>query len=197
MGLSDLPQFTVTAVQPQTPDGNTRVVGQLSHLRGVHNDGGYLYRSIGPSIVGGFDAVPRQANMPLVFITPDAHLAPELAPGTIYPWLDMYWQPYHLEMILAGPQHWQRRTFTAAPAHFFRQAGVTGWQPVGGPLPEGAVDLGVRERAWDHEHCELCRATVGANGVPEGYVNAQDHWLCQSCFERYAARRDVSFATEV
>jgi len=197
MDLSDLPQFTVTEVRPQRPDGNTEVVGGLSHLRGVHNDRGYLYRPDGPSIIGGFDAVPRQADVPLVFITPDADIAPELAPGVVYPWLDSYWQPYHLDMILAGPEHWQRRTFTATPAHYFRQAGVTGWQPAGGPLPEGAEDLGVRGGAWDHEHCELCRATIGARGAPDGCVNPQDYWLCENCFDRYAARRDVSFAAEV
>jgi hypothetical protein len=197
MDLSDLPQFTVTAVRPQGPDGNTEVVGQLSHLRGVHNDAGYLYRSVAPSIVGVFDAVPRESNVPLVFITFDAHLAPELAPGTVYAWLDIYWQPYHLDMILAGPEHWQRRTFTATPAHYFRQAGVRGWQPAGGPLPEDAEDLGIRAGAWDHEHCELCRATIGANGAPEGYVNAQNYWLCESCFDLYAVQRDVSFAAEV
>jgi hypothetical protein len=130
MDLSGLPQFTVTAVRPQQPDGgpdgNTEVVGYLSHLRGVRNDSGSLYRPGGPSIVGGFDATPRQAGVPLVFITPDAELAPELAAGVVYPWLDSYWQPYHLDMILAGPEHWQRRTFTATPAHYFRLAGPAG-----------------------------------------------------------------------
>jgi hypothetical protein len=192
-----LPQFTVIAVGPRRPDGNTEVVGQLSHLRGVHNDGGYLYRSVGSSIVGGFDAVPQQAGVPLAFITPDADLAPELGAGIVYPWLDTYWQPYHLEMILAGPENWQRRRFTATPAHYFRQAGVRGWQPAGKPLPAGAEDLGVRAGAWNHEHCELCRATIGTDEVPDGYVNAQDYWLCQRCFDRYAARGDISFAAEV
>jgi len=197
MDLSDLPQFTVTTVRPQRPDGSTEVVGQLSHLRGIHNDAGYLYRPVGPSIVGSFDAVPQQADVPLVFITPDADLAAELAPGTVYAWLDIYWQPYHLDMILAGPVHWHQRTFTATPAHYFRQAGVTGWQPAGGPLPKDAEDLGIRSDAWDHAHCELCRTTIGANGAPDGYVNAQDYWLCQSCFDRYAVHQDISFAAEV
>jgi hypothetical protein len=197
MDLSDLPQFAVTEVRPERPDGDTEVVGQLSHLRGVHNDGGYLYRPGGPSLVGGFGVTPVHADVPLVFITPDAALAPELAPGVVYPWLAIYWQPYHLDMILAGPAAWERRTFVAEPAHYFRLGGVTGWQPAGGPLPEGAEDLGVRGGAWDHEHCELCRANIGAGGAPEGYVYADDYWLCLQCFERYAMRRDVSFAAEV
>ena len=197
MDLSDLPQFTVTEVRPEGPDGDTEVVGQLSHLRGVHNEGGYLYRPGGPSLVGGFTVMPVQADVQLVFRTPDASLAPELAPGVVYPWLDIYWQPYHLDMILAGSAAWERRAFVPEPAHYFRLGGVTGWQPAGEPLPEGAEDLGVRGGAWDHEHCELCRANIGAGGVGEGYVYADDYWLCLECFERYAKRRDVSFAAEV
>ena len=197
MDLSGLPQFTVLEVRPQRADGNSEIVGRFSHLRGVHSEDGYLYRANGPSVVGGFNAVPQEAGVSLVFITPDADLAPELAPGKVYAWLDQYWQPCHLDMILAGPEHWLRRTFRATPAHYFRLTGVIGWQPAGGQLPEGAEDLGVRGGAWDHEHCELCRAKIGAGGAPEGYVNAQDYWLCQGCFDRYAAVGDVSFAAEV
>ena len=197
MDLADLPQFTVLEIRPGPPDGDTEIVGRLSHLRGVHNDGGWLYRPSGPSIVGGLDAVPRLTGVPLVFTTPDAALAPELAVGVTYPWLDAYWQAYHLDMILAGPDAYERRTFAAEPAHYFRQAGVTGWQPLGGALPDGAEDLGVRSAAWDHEHCELCRAVIGTGGVTDGYVDEADRWLCPDCFARYAARRDVSFAAEV
>jgi hypothetical protein len=197
MELRDLPQFTVLEVRAPHPNGSTDVVGCFSHLRGVHAEDGWLYRRGGPSMVGGLDALPREAGTLVVFTTPDAALAPELAPGAVYPWVGGYWQAYHLDMILAGPAHWQRRTFAAAPAQYFRLAGVTGWQPLGGPLPQGAEDLGVRAGAWDHEHCELCRAHIGAGGAPEGYVSADDRWLCPTCYARYAATRDVSFVTEV
>jgi hypothetical protein len=64
-------------------------------------------------------------------------------------------------------------------------------------LPEGAVDLGVRDGAWDHEHCELCNAHIGAAGSPVGYVDPDNRWLCTTCYETYAALHDVSFAAEV
>ena len=129
-------------------------------------------------------------------MTPDAALAPDLAPGATFLWLDCYWQPYHLSMVLGPAERWQRRTFVAEPAHFFSLGGVRGWQPAGGRLPDGAVDLGVRAGAWDHEHCELCRAHIGAGGAPEGYVDPDEYWLCAECHERYAARHDIAFAIE-
>lgn len=197
MELADLPQFTVLEIRAAHPDGDTDIVGRLSHLRGVQSDGGWLYRPGGPSIIGRLATVPRDAGVPLVFTTPDAGLASELAPGMTYPWLDDYWQAYHLDMVLAGPAHFAHRVFVTEPAHYFRLAGVTGWQPLGGPLPEGAEDLGVRPGGWDHEHCELCRTTIGAAGVADGYVDRDDRWLCPDCFARYAARRNVSFVAEV
>jgi len=73
---------------------------------------------------------------------------------------------------------------------------VTGWQPVDAPLTKGAEDLGVRAGAWDHEHCELCNATIGAAGAAEGFVNPDNYWLCVDCHERYAVPHDLSFVAE-
>jgi hypothetical protein len=197
VNLGGLPQFTVLEIRGRHPNGSADILGSFSHLRGVHGEDGWLYRVGGRSLVGGLNAVPCEAGVPVVFTTPDADLASELAVGTVYPWVGGYWQAYHVDLILAGAASWQHRTFTATPAHYFRQSGVTGWQPLGAALPEGAEDLGIKPAAWDHEHCELCRATIGAGGSPDGYVNPDDHWLCPTCFTRYAATGDLSFAVEV
>ena len=193
MDLPGLPQFTVDEVRLQ---GNRTavVVGRFSHLRGVRNDGGYLYRRPGPSIAGELSAIPTAPGETVEFRTADLDLAPELRPGSVYPWVDHYWQPYHVDMVLAG--RWEPRRFAAKAARYFRLDGVTGWQPDGGPLPDGAEDLGAREAAWDHEHCELCGRHIGGLGDPHGYVDPDERWLCQACYERYAVPRDVSFAAE-
>ena len=94
-------------------------------------------------------------------------------------------------MILAG--RWEPRTFSAAPAQYFRLGGATGWQPVGEALPHGAEDLGVRDGGWDHEHCELCNAHIGGTSDPHGYVDPEEHWLCPPCYQRYAVARDLAF----
>ena len=194
MDLSGLPQFTVDAVQPTAGDGDTIIVGRLSPLQGVRNPGGWLYRRPGPSIVGGLSHVPTRPGEIIEFRTPDLALAPELRPGIVYPWLDGYWQAYHVDMILDG--NWEGRTFVSTPARYFRLDGVTGWQPDGAPLPEGAEDLGIRDGGWDHEHCELCGTHIGAGGDHHGFEDPEEHWLCDACYYTYALPRDLAFLTE-
>ena len=196
MDLSGLPQFTVVEIHPGPAEGETVLIGRFSHLRGVRNERGWLYRPGAVSIVGDLSAVPTAPGGTAAFATPDAGLAPELRVGAVFPWLDGYWQPYHLDMVLAPPERWARRTFIAEPARYFRLGGLTGWQPADAPLPDGAVDLGVRAGAWDHEHCELCNAHIGSAGEADGYTDPDGYWLCVGCYDRYAARRDVSFAAE-
>jgi hypothetical protein len=194
MDLSGLPQFTVDEIRREASAGDALITGRFSHLQGVRNDGGYLYRRPGPAIVGRLSYVPTDASETVEFWTPDLEFAPELRPGSVYPWIDHYWQAYHIDMILAG--QWEPRTFVSTPAHYFRLGGATGWQPAGDPLPEGAVDLGVREGGWEHEHCELCSARIGPADDPSGFVDPENRWLCTACYERYAVPRDVSFAAE-
>ena len=195
MDLSGLPQFTVVELKPGRSADETLIAGHLSHLRGVHNDRGWLYRGERGSLIA--DLLAAAAGGPLTISVFTEDLKPEVAPGATFPWLDHYWQPYHLAMILAPVERWERRTFVATPARYFWQGTVTGWQHVDAALPEGAVDLGVREGAWDHEHCELCNAHIGAAGSAEGYVDPDDRWLCPACYAKYAAPHDVSFAAEV
>ena len=194
IGLVDLSQFIVVDVRTPTNDENTIVVGEFSHLGSVRNDGGWLYRHPGPSIPGALSRVPVAPDESVECCTPDATLAAELRPGASYPWVDQYWQAYHIDMVQAG--QWEHRKFLATSAHFFRLNGVRGWQPIGAALPTDAEDLGVRLGAWDHEHCEICRKSIGASGDSHGFVDPLEHWLCEACHHRYAAPRDVSFAIE-
>jgi hypothetical protein len=113
-------------------------------------------------------------------VTPDANLARELCAGVVCPWVDGYWQAYDIDMTVGLVTRWTHTTFRSGPGHFFKLNGATGWQPVGGTLPEGAENLGVCEGAWDHEHCEICRGHIGSGGVADGYVDPEEHWLCPS-----------------
>ncbi|MEO7043142.1 MAG: hypothetical protein ABI035_12845 [Gemmatimonadaceae bacterium] len=193
--ISGLPQFTVGNVRAAIVDNDAVVIGHFSHLHGVRNDGGWLYRSPGPSIVGGLSCVPTAAGEYVEFRTPDLALAAELHAGAVYPWVDIYWQAYHVDMILAG--RWDARIMSAAPARYFQLDGVTGWQPEDAPLPHGAQDLGVRAGGWDHENCELCQVRIGEPVDPHGYVDEDNHWLCTTCYHRYAMTHDLSFAVGI
>jgi hypothetical protein len=196
MVLSDLPQFAIAEVLDGPTPGENVLLGRFSHLRGVRNKRGWLYRNGERSVVGDLLRVPVSQDEQASFLTPDAVLVPELGPGSTYPWLDGYWEPRHVAMVLAPEESWSRQSFAATSARYFRLDGVTGWQPVEAPLRQDAEDLGVREGAWDHEHCELCNATIGAGGAAEGLVNPDNYWLCVGCHERYALPHDLSFALE-
>ena len=191
MDLSHLPQFTIDEVHATTDDVEGRLVGRFSHLEGVHDNRGWLYRVDRPSIIGDLGRVPVRAGEPVSFVSPDPEYCVELRPGESYPWIDGFWQAYHVSMILAG--QWEPRTFVSSPARYFRLNGITGWQRDGEPLLDGAEDLGVREGGWDHEHCELCNTHIGGPGDPHGFVDREEHWLCAQCYERYARPRDLSF----
>jgi len=193
MKLEDLPLFTVDEIHPADADGNTVIIGHLSHLRGVHSQQGYLYRPQGPSIMGDLDAVPSTSGDPVRFVTSDAEYAPDLKKGISYPWLDGFWKPYHLKMVLSPPDRWQRRVFSTAPARYFLLDGVTGWQPVDEKLPPGATDLGVRSADWDSARCELCPEELEPARSSEGFVDPDGRWICAHCFESYAKRNDISF----
>jgi len=43
---------------------------------------------------------------------------------------------------------------------------------------------------WEHEHCELCWATISPHDghQPTGYTDGKE-WLCISCFGKYIAPR--------
>ncbi|MGZ5253842.1 MAG: hypothetical protein ACXWV4_05695 [Flavitalea sp.] len=52
----------------------------------------------------------------------------------------------------------------------------------GEEIPPGGI---LEERAWDHEHCELCHETISDKSEQiSGYTNG-DHWICISCYQTY------------
>jgi hypothetical protein len=196
MNLLDLPQFRVTDVSIAPAENAAWLTGSFCDLRGIHSERGWLYRGRTSSLIADLQTVPTSPGELVRISVFLDEFTPDIRPGAVLPWLDGYWQAYHLAMILQPPARWQRRTFVAKPARYFRLNGAVGWQPEDGALPEGAEDLGVRPGAWDHEHCELCRTHIGAAGEPEGYMDPDEFWLCPSCYEKYAAKNDVSFAVD-
>src|SRR5262245_46094549 len=102
MDVSGLPQFTVHTIRAETAAAGMVITGQFSHLRGVRNVQGALYRPGGRPMNGVLSCVPASTAEAVDFATSDAGLAKELAPGVAYPWVDGYWQTYHVAMILAG-----------------------------------------------------------------------------------------------
>jgi hypothetical protein len=196
MSLTDLPKFIVDDVRRPADEGNTIIVGRLSHLRGVRGTRGYLYRVPGPSILGDLDNMPSTSDESVQFVTADGAYAPDLRPGATYPWLDSAWEPHHLAMVLSPVERWAKRAFSPQPARYFLLDDVVAWQSPDLPLPRRATDLGVHAGDWNDAQCELCPEHLAAEKSSEGYVNPDGRWICAHCYEKFAARHDLSFALE-
>ena len=118
----------------------------------------------------------------------------KLCAGQAYTWFDDYWQAPFIEAIADETTDWRQFQFKATDAQYFRQGDSTGWQEVGGRLPEGAVPLGIKPGGWDHEHCDLCGNHIDADN-PLGYTDAEGHFLCSPCYDKYGASHKRLFST--
>lgn len=191
MKLRDLAQFSVESVRDAAT--NPRLVGHLSHMRGVREGRSWLYAG-DDSVIGDLEQLDP-ATGAAVFWAPYWTAESPAQPGTSLPWVDAYWQAYHVSMIIDQTNSWRRAEFVAEDAQAFVLDGHRGWQKLGQELLDGAVARGVVPGGWDHEHCELCRAHIGAGGAAFGYVDVEDRWLCEACYRRYAEPHDLSFLT--
>jgi hypothetical protein len=187
--LEDLPAFEVQRIV----DGNEpELLGMLTHLRSVRPGRSWLYAGDADSLIGDLvdiDATSRRAR----FVAPFWSSMSPIKVGSVVPWLDAYWQAYHVTMILDPEANWGRTDFVPSGAQHFRQGGVSGWTKVGQRLPEGAVPTHIEDAGWDHEHCELCQSKVGRGGNTHGYVDRNGRWLCERCYEEYAATHSLGF----
>jgi hypothetical protein len=188
--LDDLPGFQVDGISAE--ECNPKLTGTFTHLKGVRRGRSWLYASSASSLIGDLvdlDETSRRAT----FIAPFWSSDSPIQVGTVAPWVDGYWQPYHVSMILDPDAVWRRTKLCASPAQHFDVGGLHGWGEVGRALPEGAVPTFVQDNGWDHEHCELCWASIGPGGQPYGYVDQDDRWLCEGCYGSYAATRSLGF----
>ena len=89
------------------------------------------------------------------------------------PWIDGYWQPYQIAMIIDADAHWERTLFVPSPAQYFVNGDQVGYCPLGQALPERAVATEIKAAAWDHEHCEICNEKIGVGGDRYAFETAR------------------------
>ena len=187
--LEDLPAFEVLQI---TIADAPVLLGVLTHLEGVRAGRSWLYAGEDDSLIGDLvdlDEATRQAR----FTAPFWSSTSPIQVGSVAPWLDGYWQAYHLTMILDSQSVWKRMEFTPSSAQHFRSGDVHGWTKAGHKLPANAVPTSIDEVGWDHEHCELCQSKIGIGGDDHGYIDSKDRWICERCYRDYAEPRSLGF----
>ncbi len=192
-GLDDLPAFEIAHVEPGK---YPRLHGVFNHVRSVRAGGSWLYHAAAPLIGDLLDL--DQATGRAVFEAPFWEASHPIQCGSRPPWLDGFWQAYHVTMILDPDAQWRRVRFEPSDAQHFIQGGQE-MSTRTGHLPEGAVATRIVPGAWDVEHCTLCMERVGRGGDEYGYVahgaayvDGHD-WLCDRCGENYAVPRSLAF----
>ena len=196
--VSDLPHFTVESVSESVSGGDERrrLTGRFSPARGVRTGRGWLYVSAFDSIAADleiFDSINGHAVIAVIAVIGGGDAA---VVGDRFPWFNAYWRPHQVAMVVEPDHGWAHAAFVAMPARFFLLAGIRGWQRADAPLPDGATELEIQPTAWDHEHCEICQAKIGAGGAPEGFHDTDDRWLCEDCHARHVTLCDLSFLVD-
>ena len=186
MKLSDLPQFTTTAVHGEP--GNWVIDGVFNHLSSVREGRSWLYVSREDSLIGDLDSLDH-ASRRARFTTPD--LLPTGMLGLALPWLDGWWQAYHVALMLDNTHKWSRVLFEATDAV---ERHMPAWRELS-PARESAPEVSgvLVPVGWDHEHCMLCNTHI--DPADPAYVDNEENWLFVRCYKAYAEPHDLGFLT--
>jgi len=103
--------------------------------------------------------------------------------------IEDWWTKQQIELVKDYSRVWIKKAFTPTSGFWVKTTGgkMLGKTSQSEQLPEGAT---VDNNAWDHEHCELCMATISDIGddQQEGYTDG-NKWLCDECYNKYIVTR--------
>jgi hypothetical protein len=216
--IEDLPHFAISSVErgekrhPSADYLEFKLYGTFDHLTGVREDRSWLLLPQQYCLIGDLESLDPDART-AVFVTFEKSL-PDLVNRRL-PYVYGYWQAYHVWMVAEPSWGWERallqrggvtaEVFDAENAETIQGQEVKRWirvkekgarhgkeraYPVLSGDLQQQVDAAVAG-GWDHEHCELCGATISVGD--HGFVDADEHWVCEPCYAKYVAPHDLSF----
>jgi hypothetical protein len=218
--LEDFPQFTVAAVRRgETADGYMRFELEGKFNQTIKENEGewfYLLFSEKNSLCVTLKSLNKDTGETIV--TCDEKEEPNVA-GKTLAYLESYWRPNNVWMILDPDWGWDRKQFQGADAiaEDFESKDVSiidgrevkFWTKLEAvektessryyPAGEQSAQPGPGQRVvpggWDHEHCALCNVHVDVGDV--GYCDRDGEWMCIKCYERYVVQHDLAFVDEI
>lgn len=216
--IEDLPHFAVSSVERGEKRHTSanylefKLHGTFDHLTGVHEDRCWLLLPERNCLVGDLESLDSHAGT-AVFVTFEKSL-PELVNSRL-PYVHGYWQAYHVWMVAEPSWGWKRallqrgeviaEVFESERAQTVQEQEVRSWIRVREtgkgqgkervyPVLSGDLQSQmstVTATGWDHEHCEICSVAIHVGD--HGFVDADEHWVCEPCYARYVASHDLSF----
>jgi hypothetical protein len=216
--VADLPHFAVSSIErgekrhPAADYIEFKLHGTFDHLAGVREARCWLLLPQRDCLVGDLESLDSRART-AVFVTFEKS-PPDLVGGEL-PYVYGYWQAYHIWMVTEPSWGWKRallqrgevvaEVFESERAETIQGQKVKRWIRVKETgqhrgkeraFPVFSGDLqpqidAVTVTGWDHEHCELCSAQIRLGD--HGFVDADEHWVCELCYAKYVATHDLSF----
>ena len=216
--VEDLPHFAVSSVErgdkrhPAAEYDEFKLHGTFDQLSGVREGRCWLLLPRRDCLIGDLESLDSHART-AVFVTFEKSL-PGLV-GRQLAYADGYWQAYHVWMVTEPSWGWIRilrersdviaEVFESETSQTIQEQEVKTWIrvketgkrhgrericPVFSGDLQAQIDA-VTATGWDHEHCELCSTEIRAGD--HGFVDADEHWVCESCYVKYVATHDLSF----
>jgi hypothetical protein len=215
--IEDLPQFTVSLMEEgqryrSSDFTECKLHGAFDHLNSVRESRSWLLLPQRHCLIGDLESLDQYSRT-AVFVTDEKSLTDLV--GKSLPYVDGYWQAYHVWMVVEPWWSWKRKlrqraevtaeVFEAETAQTIAGQEVKKWIRVKefGAVhgrervyPVFAGDLqpqidAVIARGWEKERCELCDRRIMLND--HGFVDPDEHWVCEPCYARYVAIHDLSF----
>ena len=194
--LEDLPHFLVKGLKQEAVDAEgyipLELSGTFNTLEGVREGRCWLLQSDKQSLIGDISLLDASTNAALYRMR--AKTVPALL-GRKLPYLDDFWQAYHVWMVTDLTEVWRELVFHACDAvsDRFEDGSGNRWTRFRKARPEDShnPELQIVQNGWDHEHCELCNAHIDPGDCC--YRSATDCWVCQGCYQQFVQRHDLSF----
>ena len=97
-------------------------------------------------------------------------------------------------MIFSKNKEWDRQKFSKKDGYEFDFLGkkmISKDKKKPGFATGG--DGNVQEGGWNHEHCEICEATISEYVNIFGYVSNDGKWVCEKCYQIFIKPINISF----
>lgn len=215
--LSDPPQFTIQKIEqtdtpttierteavfsyeyvPRSRYSSTKCVGTFTHLRGLSIKKGLnridIYKHPAVFIDGKFEVLNLRRKQ-AAFFPIEEDMEAHLEVGQTYYCFDGYWA-MRAELVLDRSKTWVKIRFEPRDAIECRVDNMRVVTQPGAKVPEKVESPRIVKGGWDHEHCNICWATIDEFRNQYAYIDQEKHWLCEDCYNNYYVPQSLHFIT--
>ncbi|MEW6026128.1 MAG: hypothetical protein AB1599_02385 [Planctomycetota bacterium] len=173
MKIDNVPELTINAITNKK--GETIFDIRVNKWKWIAEDyWAFILLDDYSFIEGQFKDV-NQKKLTAKFIT-KIKIDNKIQCNKFYPYLAGYWQE-RAEIVLDKSLRWSPVNFEPRDAIKHKNDGSTE----------------TIKNGWDHEHCNICWATISLHENTSYMKSNKNHDICLECFEKYIKQRSIEF----